>query len=50
MFGGNSGTDISVRQYNYELLSPEVLPKMVDYSLFRISLVNITLVRSETLA
>jgi hypothetical protein len=50
MFGGNSGTDTSVRQYNYELLSPEVLPGMVDYSLLRISLVNITLVRSDTLA
>jgi hypothetical protein len=50
IFGGNSGTNTSVWQYNYELLSPEVLPGMVEYSLFRISVVNITLVRSDTLA
>ncbi|WEW56815.1 hypothetical protein PRK78_002270 [Emydomyces testavorans] len=39
----------SVAQVNFEYLNPEGTPGNVVYSLFRISVVNITLIRSETL-
>lgn len=50
VFGLTRETETSVSQVNYELLNPEVAPGEVGYSLFRASVVNITLVRSDELS
>jgi hypothetical protein len=47
--GQNIRMGQSVAQLNYELLNVESGPGVAEYSLFRISLVNITLVQSDTL-
>lgn len=49
VFGLTAETETSVSQVNYELLNPETLPGVVGYSLFRASVVNITLLRSDEL-
>jgi hypothetical protein len=48
-FGLTAETETSVSQVNYELLNVESVPGEVEYSLFRASVVNITLVRSDEL-
>ncbi|TPX23265.1 hypothetical protein DIZ76_012591 [Coccidioides immitis] len=47
--GGVHKVENSIAQANFEFLNPEGTPGKVIFSLFRISVVNITLVRSETL-
>ncbi|KAI1915108.1 hypothetical protein LOZ39_002972 [Ophidiomyces ophidiicola] len=47
--GAASKVGNSVTQVNFEYLNPEGTPGNVVFSLFRISVVNITLIRSETL-
>lgn len=49
VFGLTAETETSVSQVNYELLNPEIDTGIVGYSLFRASIVNITLVRSDEL-
>jgi hypothetical protein len=49
IYGLTAGTGTSVSQANYELLNVESIPGHVAYSLFRVSVVNITLVRSDEL-
>ncbi len=49
VFGLSAETETSVSQVNYELLNVEGVPGSVAYSLFRASVVNITLVRSDEL-
>lgn len=49
VFGLTAETETSVSQVNYELLNVESMPGEVAYSLFRASVVNITLVRSDEL-
>jgi hypothetical protein len=49
IFGFNYGEDFSVSQANYELLNAEATPDVIAFSLLRISVVNITLVRSDIL-
>jgi hypothetical protein len=49
VFGLSAETETSVSQVNYELLNVETIPGVVGYSLFRSSVVNITLVRSDEL-
>lgn len=49
VFGLTAETETSVSQVNYELLNVESAPGKVGYSLFRASVVNITLVRSDEL-
>jgi hypothetical protein len=50
VFGITAETETSVSQVNYELLNVETYPGHVGYSLFRASVVNITLVRSDELS
>ncbi|KAI9766718.1 MAG: hypothetical protein M1840_006362 [Geoglossum simile] len=47
--GWNEGNELSVLQVTFELLNPQIPSANVPYSLLRISSVNITLVRSDTL-
>ena len=49
VFGLTGQTESSVAQLNYELLNVETVPGVVGYSLFRASVVNITLIRSDEL-
>ncbi|KAF7506555.1 hypothetical protein GJ744_011592 [Endocarpon pusillum] len=49
VFGLTAETETSVSQVNYELLNVEYTPDRVGYSLFRASVVNIMLVRSDEL-
>jgi len=49
VYGLTGQTETSVSQVNYELLNVESIPGDVAYSLFRASVVNITLVRSDEL-
>lgn len=49
IFGLTGETETSVAQINYELLNPETFPGNVGFSLFRASVVNITLIRSDEL-
>jgi hypothetical protein len=49
VYGLTAQTETSVSQVNYELLNIETAPGKVAYSLFRASVVNITLVRSDEL-
>ena len=49
VFGLTAETETSVSQLNYELLNIETIAGQVGYSLFRASVVNITLVRSDEL-
>jgi hypothetical protein len=48
MFGVNDAMDLTTTQVSWEYLTPEVEGGPI-YSLIRVSLVNITLIRSETL-
>lgn len=50
VFGLTAQTETSVSQVNYELLNVESTIGVVGYSLFRVSVVNITLVRSDELS
>ncbi|KAH6662491.1 hypothetical protein B0J14DRAFT_610541 [Halenospora varia] len=49
MFGVNDGSDLTATQVSWEFLMPEFIKGDPEYSLMRISLSNITLIRSETL-
>ncbi|KAH8651918.1 hypothetical protein BGZ60DRAFT_387860 [Tricladium varicosporioides] len=49
MFGVNDGSDLTATQVSWEFLTPEPTKGSQSYSLMRISLSNITLIRSETL-
>jgi hypothetical protein len=49
VYGLTGQTQTSISQVNYELLNVESVPGKVLYSLFRTSVVNITLVRSDEL-
>jgi hypothetical protein len=49
VFGFAAETETSVSQVNYELLNVKSSPGKVAYSLFRASVVNITLIRSDEL-
>jgi hypothetical protein len=49
MFGTNVGTNYSVSQVHWQYLNIEGYPGIVDYSALRLSVVNITLIRSEKL-